>query len=255
MLAPWRWALGIVAAFAVMMLAGCANTPDKATWDAATYYEESRALIEDNTYSLAIDLYDELQLKYPYGEYSEKAWLDKAYAYFKIGRLTAAELELEEFLRNYPRHENADYALFALGYLHEAHLDNFMLRRVNEPSDIEMEKIEDALRDYDRLLRQYQDTPYRAQAITNITALTNIAATHHYRIAEYYIARDAWIAGLARAEFVVNAYPESAVAADAAALIVEAYRVLQLPDIAEDVAVFYADRYQNPTESAQIIPS
>ena len=217
-----------------LFLYGCTSIPDYDGTD-GELYTDAREKLELGDYSDAIEAYDFLQSKFPYGVFSEQAWLDKAYAWFLLDRNDTASLELREFLRNYPGHKHSDYAYFLLALLQEA--SNFSINNeyINDPARTDVSSVAEALRRYKIILEKYPDSPYVAPAKQRIPVLRNRLARHELYVANTYFDRKAWVASINRATNIIDTYPDTVHARYALYLLKDSYLELGLTDVAKDV--------------------
>ena len=66
----------------VLCLAACGFFGEKedetVSWDADRLYAEAREALDSGYYSDAVDLYQKLEARYPFGKYAQQALLDLA---------------------------------------------------------------------------------------------------------------------------------------------------------------------------------
>ena len=68
----------------VVLVGGCQSLKNpRKDWTAQRYYEEGKSALVDGKYQDAIELFQELESRYPYGRYSEQGQLEIAYAYYR----------------------------------------------------------------------------------------------------------------------------------------------------------------------------
>ena len=70
-----------------LVLAACSSTgPDKtADWSPGKLYGEAKLELNTGNYQAALDLYQKLSSRYPFGKYAKQGALDTAYAHWKNG--------------------------------------------------------------------------------------------------------------------------------------------------------------------------
>ena len=81
-------------------------------WDAETFYTKAKEELDDKDWSKAIELYQQLEARYPYGEYAEQAQLEIIYAYYKNDDREQALAAADRFIRLHPTHPSVDYAYY-----------------------------------------------------------------------------------------------------------------------------------------------
>ena len=104
-------------ALVLVLLSGCGNkeTVDELGQPAGEIYSEAKTAMDKNNYNKAIALYKQLQIRYPFGRYTEQAQLELAYSYYKSKQPENALSTLDKFIRTYPAHPNIDYAYYLKG--------------------------------------------------------------------------------------------------------------------------------------------
>ena len=105
----------VVAMF--LLVTGCASLDDDATkgWSAQRLYTEGMTELTNKNYTQAIQHFEKLEARYPYGPYAEQAMLETAYAYYKSDEMASAIAAADRFLRTYPTHPHVDYAYYLKG--------------------------------------------------------------------------------------------------------------------------------------------
>ena len=72
----------------LVTLSGCSifeDEPDRTRgWPVQRLYGEAKAALADGDYETAIDYYEKLEQRYPFGAFAQQAQLDVAYAYYKF---------------------------------------------------------------------------------------------------------------------------------------------------------------------------
>jgi outer membrane protein assembly factor BamD len=192
--------------------------------------------------------YKLLQTRYPFGRYTEQSMLDLGYAHYKAHQPENALSTLDRFIRTYPAHDNVDYAYYLKGLVNFEEnlgvLERIMPERVR---DRDQTAALDAFSDFSELLRRYPDSRYAADARQRMVFLRNNLAAYVVSVAEYYMRRQAYIAVVNRARYLLENYPGTPENAEALKLLHQAYGELNMPELADDAfAVLeanYPDNY------------
>lgn len=223
-------------------LTACKNLPQKIedgdpdSWSVERLYEEAKSELSDNDWGAAIDLYSELETRFPYGQYAEQSQIEKAYAYFKNSEPELATITVEQFIRLYPTHPKADYAYYLKGLINynEDHSLVGRLTGRDDLSDRDPERARNALSAFRDLVRRYPDSRYAGDAERRMAHLRNALAQHDLRVAQYYERRGAWVAVVNRARSVVENYETTPTVEDALGMMVRAYRQMGMESLAKD---------------------
>lgn len=222
-----------------LSLAGCG--PDKsqvdvtADWSVEKFYLTARAELAAENYLTAIEYYETLESRFPFGKYATQAQIDVAYAYYKFDEPDSAITALDRFIKLHPRNPSVDYAYYLKG------LVNFerggtVLDVISERdlSDFDRELLLAAYNDFRVLTDRFPDSKYATDAHKRMVFLRNELARSDLMIASYYASRDAWVAVTNRTKFILHNYQGSSVIKSALELQLRAYQALELEDLAHD---------------------
>ncbi len=101
-----------------LILAGCGATKEvdiTADWSAERFYSEARSELAKKNYLTAIEYYETLESRFPFGKYATQAQIDVAYAYYKFDEPDSAITAIDRFIKLNPRHPSVDYAYYLKG--------------------------------------------------------------------------------------------------------------------------------------------
>ncbi len=223
----------------VTVVNGCASLTQDSDptkdWSARQLYSEAKAALNDGGYEKAIDHFETLEARYPFGPYAEQAQLEVAYAYYKSGDADSAVAAADRFIKLYPRHRNVEYVYYLKGLIHFHHgsdtLDRYLRQDIAERDPT---KLRQAFAAFSELLNRFPTGKYAADARQRMVFLRNNLARYELRVADYYMRRKAYVAALTRAQYVLEHYQNTPSAADALEVVAAAYRKLGLNDLAAD---------------------
>lgn len=247
-----RWSL---VPLLVMLVAGCSGDvqPDDVTvnWSAEELYDQARVYLLDGGFAPAVDHYEKLIARYPYGPYAEQARMDLAYAYFRDGQPEAALDSIDRFIKLYPLHESIDYLYYLRGLVHFRR-DVSIFERIM-PQDASAREVVTARRAFDAfllMLKLYPESSYAEDARQRMIYLRNRLAGHEIHVANYYMKREAYIAVNGRARHVLETFPGTPAVPEALALMVKSYRMLGQDSLAADSMRLLKSNY--PEHSATL---
>jgi len=212
------------------LLVACSGNPEKPQEQTEKeYYEQASEALENNNYLVAVERLKELESRYPFGQYAEQAQLELIYAQYQTGDMDAVLASTERFIRLHPLHAQVDYAYYMRGLATydlgfsfvERYLPHELARRDQQP-------LQDAFNYFAELLSRFPDSPYNADARARMVYLNDRMASYQLGVAQYYMKRHAYMAAANRANKIVLNYQKTSSVADALALQVEAYRLLEL---------------------------
>ncbi|MFE8072806.1 outer membrane protein assembly factor BamD [Marinobacteraceae bacterium S3BR75-40.1] len=222
------------------LFTGCASTPEKVLPE-KTYYEQASEAMQSGNFNEASENLEALETYYPFGRYAEQAQLDLIYARYQNLDLEGSRRAADRYLRLHPQSEHADYALYVRGlasyYLDIGLAERYFALDVNARAPGEQRQ---ALRDFSKLLDQFPNSDYAPDARQRMIAIRNRLAGQELVAARYYIKRQAYVAALNRARYVVENYPQSPAVEDALTLMVELNRLLGMPRAADNALTMLA---------------
>lgn len=198
-------------------------------------YEQAQQNLKDESFQLAVKNLQLLEARYPFGPYAEQAQLEIIYAHYRNFEAEAAVAAADRFIRLHPQHLNVDYAYYIKGLANYAEGEGFLDRFL--PTDMTMRDPGPALQsfeDFGQLLYRYPDSNYAADAKARMVYLRARLARYEINVANYYFKRGAYLAAANRGRYVVENFPQTPANADALAVMVQAYQLLGMDDLADD---------------------
>lgn len=239
----------------ISLTAGCGLLPDKIDetkdWSAQKLYTEARDRLQSKNYEQAIDLYEKLEARYPFGRYAQQALLESAYAYYKYDEPDSAIATLDRFIKTYPRHPHLDYAYYLKGLANFNRGRNIVDKILpQDESERDPGAARDSFFDFQELVRRFPDSRYAEDAVLRMRHLRNNLAQHEVNVADYYMRRGAYIAAVNRAERVIKNFQNTPAVPGALDIMVRGYRKLGLDELAADTLRIYRLNY--PERAAKL---
>lgn len=226
-------ALAIVAVLAT----GCAGTEEE--FDLATNikdaYTDAQHAVDVGNYRKAIGIFEGLQARFPFSDFSTQIQLELAYAYYKDGRVEQAIDAADTFLRENPTHQRVDYATYIKGLAYfdrgQGWLERIFRKDINKrpPRDGEV-----AFSLFSRLVERYPASPYAPDAQQRMVYLKNRLAAYENQVAWFYIDRGAYVAALNRAKMAIETYNGAESGAESLEIMIVCYEGLGMMGLAED---------------------
>lgn len=219
----------------VLLLTACAGNPaDRRELTEAEYYREARKLLERKTYLNAIEQLEELEARFPYGDYADQAQIDLIYARYRSLDFPGATAQAERFIRTYPSHPHLDYVLYIRGLAH-FYMNQGMFDRLagSNKSVRDMTSMTQAFADFDELVRRFPDSDYAPDARSRMVYIRNTLAEQELVAARYYARRGAYIAAANRALHVIRHFQQTPAVEEAVAILGRSYQSLDQPQLAE----------------------
>lgn len=225
----------------MLSLSACSIFGDKEevkaeeNWGVERIYAEAKAALNIADYRTAIQYYEQLEARFPFGEYAQQALLESAYAHYKNDDPETAIATIDRFMRVYPLNENNDYALYLRGLV-SFNKDVGILEKYipRDESQRDPASAEDALNDFNTLIKRYPQSKYAEDAAQRIVYLRNRLAQHEINVANYYMRRTSYIAAANRARYVIENYPRTPAMPEALVIMAKAYKIMEMNDLSED---------------------
>jgi len=232
-------------AFLLVPLAGCGLLPEQGDptedWSASKLYSEAKEALDDGDYQQAIDYFETLEARYPFGRFAKQAQLEIAYAYYKFGESESAISAAERFIKLHPQHPHVAYAYYLKGLANFQRVEPGFVERwfgtnpvKRDPETLDAEPLRQAFEDFATLVQRFPDSAYADDARQRMVFLRDELAQHELYVAEFYMERGAYLAAANRARYVVEHYQKSNATPKALAMMVRAYRQLEMDDLADD---------------------
>ena len=243
-----RW---VSIALITAAVAGCAGrTPDEAA-DARPVedlYEEARTSLSNGSYTQAIDRFEQLVARYPFGTYAVQSQLMIIYAHYRAGQYESAIAAAERFRRMHPRNEHVAYTLYMSGVARQAKGPSGLADMLGVDETLrDPEPSRRAFSDFQELVEQHPDSEYVGDAKARMDEIRANLAAYELYVGRFYLEREAYIAAAKRARTVITRYPATPAVPDAMGMLAEAYRGLGLAPLDERVEE-ELQRLQEPPE-------
>ena len=229
----------VLALTASLTLSGCGFFGDKSdetkTWSASKLYAEAKDELSNGGYEKAIQYYEKLESRFPFGTYAQQAQMDTAYAYYKQGDQAQALAAVERFIKLHPNHPNVDYMYYLRGLINfndQLGILNFIARQDITERDPKASR--DSFDAFKQLVTQFPDSKYTPDAISRMKYLVNALAQYDVHVARYYMRRGAYLAAANRAQSSIKEYPDAPANEEALFILVKAYNAMGMNDLRYD---------------------
>ncbi len=220
-------------------VSGCGLLPEQIDetkdWSAQRLYAMAKSELSEGNYERAIQLFERLEARYPFGPYAQQAQLEVAYAYYKDNEPASAIAAADRFIKLHPNHPHVDYAYYLKG------LANFVEERGllaglgdQDMSERDPKAARESFDAFKELVTRFPDSKYTPDALARMRYLVNALASHEVHVARYYFKRGAYVAAANRGKYVVVHYPQAPALEEALYLMAMSYDRLELADLRDD---------------------
>jgi outer membrane protein assembly factor BamD len=197
----------------------------------------------------AVKKLEALNALYPFGVYSEEGSINLVYAYYENDQPEEALAAADRYLRLYPRGHYADYAYYLKGIVSLKQDLTWLQRKAGidlAPRDLANAK--EAYLSFNELISAFPDSVYAPDAIARIRYIRNLFAEKELSTAQFYYARQAYVAAINRASEVVVHYDGSPSVVPALAVMVKSYRKIGLTTQANNTLKILGASYPTSKE-------
>ncbi len=199
-------------------------------------YSKGIEALEEGDVIFAARKFNEVEILFPQSELAPKSSLMAAYSFYTQDYYEDTILELQRFLRIYPKDKNLDYAYYLLAISHYEQIvdekkDTFSILKAKEY--------------FEYIILNYPNTEYSLDATFKIELINDILAAKELYIGRYYIDKKKWIPAINRFKNVVNDYDTTIYVQEALFRLVEVYYLLGLNEEAKKYAKLLGYNYQS----------
>ncbi len=222
------------------LTAGCSLFDEKEvktddSWPVERIYSEAKSALESGDYTTAIKYYDQLEARFPFGNYAQQALLESSYAHYKNDEPDQAIATLDRFMRVYPLNPNMDYAIYLRGLVNFTRDIGIIEKYVpRDESQRDPGSARLALKDFRTLVKRFPKSKYAEDAAQRIVYLRNRLAQHEVNVAHFYMRRKAFLAAANRAKYVIENYERTPAVPEALTILSKAYKIMGLKKLSDD---------------------
>ncbi len=220
-------------------LAGCGLLPEQIdeskTWSANKLYGMAKENLAEGNFAKAIELFEKLEARFPYGPFAQQAQLEMAYAYYKDNEPISSIAASERFIKLHPNHPNVDYAYYLKGLANFIE-DQGLLASLGDQdmSERDPRAAREAFEAFRELTVRFPDSKYTADAQARMKYLVNALALHEVHVARHYFKRGAFVAAANRGKYVLEHYQQAPAMEEALAIMAQSYAKLGLDTPRDD---------------------
>lgn len=245
-----KYLLKLIALAMVASLSACGvfSEPldETKSWSAEKLYREAKDELSSGNYDKAIEHFEKLESRYPFGIYAQQAQMEVAYAYYRQNDQAQALAAVERFIKLHPNHPNIDYMYYLKGLINfndRVGLLNHLMKQ--DMSERDPKAAQDAFDSFKHLVTNYPNSAYAEDAHIRLKYLVNTLAQYEVHVANYYYRRGAYLAAANRAQTAVTKYPEAPAVEEALLVLVRSYDQLGLTDLRDDADRVFRKNFPN----------
>ena len=228
-----------------LLAAGCrSHRADDAKSGPEVIYARAQKAMKNSSYAEAIKQLEALQSRFPFSEPARQAQLDLIYVYYKSRQTEPAIDAADTFIRENPTNPRVDYAYYMKGLVYFERQANFLERYFNvDLSQRPPVNARKSFEAFDELIKKYPHSAYVGDSRQRMIFLRNRLADFELHVALYYMRRGAYVGALNRAKFCLENYDGAPAVRGSLKVLVDAYRALNMTDLAANAERTYAANY------------
>lgn len=221
----------------LLQLSACSSSDSRKaeeSWNEQRLYQTARKRLENKQFLRAVELLQLLEARFPFGAYAEQAQLEIIYAHYRSYEPEAAIAAADRFIRLHPQNPHVDYAYYLKGLAKYTEASGLFDRFL--PMDMSQRDPGPARESFNvfaQMLSRFPKSEYAADAKARMINLRNLLARYEVNVANYYFKRRNYIAATNRGRYVIENFPQTPAVADALAVMVQGYMLLNMPEQTE----------------------
>lgn len=237
-----------IVTFAFLLSACSALEPidETRTWSASKLYAEARDELSSGNYEKAIQHFEKLESRYPFGVYAQQAQMEVAYAHYRQGEQAQALAAVDRFIKLHPNHPNVDYMYYLRGLINfndKVSFLNFLSKQ--DLSERDPKAAREAFDAFKQLVDRFPNSIYADDSRARLNYLVNAMAMYEVHVANYYYRRGAYVAAASRAQNVVRDYSNAPAVEEALFIMVRSYDALGMPELRNDAERVFKQNFPN----------
>ena len=199
-------------------------------------YNEGLKALEEGDVLFAAKKFNEAEILYPQSDWAPNSALMAAYAYYTQDYYADVTVEIERFIRVYPKHKNLDYAYYLLAITYYEQI-------VDEKKDLQ--SILNAKNTFEIIINKFPNTEYALDAKFKMNLIDDILASKEIYVGRYYFNKKKWIPAINRFKTIIDDYETTIYVEEALHRLVEINYIIGLKNEAEKYANLLGYNYQS----------
>jgi len=181
-----------------------------------------------------IEFLEKAEKRFPNSPLAPQIKLNLAYAYKSFYRDEEAIAMLNKFILSFPNHPALDYAYYLKGVVTFKDRGIYEELTMQDISDRDVSQLDRSFQALRQMVRLFPNSEYADDAANRMTYLMNKISERELYVARYYMKKNAYVAALNRAKYVLENYPQSVHQEEALVISVSAYNKLGISDLEKD---------------------
>ena len=190
-------------------------------------YSEALNEFESQNYDLAVEKFNEIELKFPLSKEAIQSQILVAFVEYIRLEYDLAVLKLEKIIKRYPSYKDIDYVYYMKAICYYEQIENPEL-------DGKFNVL--ALQSFEETINHFPNSKYAKDSWQKIILLKENAAAKHMNVCIFYLNQKKYLAALKRYQKVIDEYSQSKYTPEALHRLVEIYYSLGMVEEAKKTA-------------------
>jgi len=179
-----------------------------------TAYNEGMVNLDNGDAFYAAKKFLESELLFPQSDWAAKSALMASYSYYLQDYFDEAIMNLDRYLKTYPKDKNIGYGKFLLAMCHYETI-------VDEKKDLQPLLV--AKSQFESVILDYPNTDFALDSKFKVGLINDILASKEMYLGRHYIKKEKWISAINRFKNVLNEYDTTIYTEEAVHRLVEIY--------------------------------
>ena len=199
-------------------------------------YGEGIKYLNDGDAFYAAKSFLNAELLYPQSDWAPKSALMAAYSYYIQDYYFEAIVNLERFIKTYPKDNRLYYAHYLLGMCYYEKIEG-------EKKDLQ--PLINAKKEFEFVINNYPDTDFALDSRFKIDLINDVLASKEMYIGRHYIKKQKWIPAINRFKIVLKDYEKTVYIEEAIHRLVEVHYKIGLISEAKKYGSLLGYNYQS----------
>ena len=182
-------------------------------------YNSGLELLKKKKFDEAIDQFTELEIQYPYSDWSARGQMLIGFSHYSNREYDEAILSLSKFTELNPDHPLVPYAMFLKGYSYYERIPDI---------ELDQEYSIRALEEFLELTNRYPNSKYKKKSFEIIKILRNHLSSKELLIGKFYQSKGNYLAAIKRYKQILKKYKRSVHTPESLFRLLESYTSIGL---------------------------
>ena len=182
-------------------------------------YNSGLELLKKKKFEEAIDRFTELEIQYPYSDWSARGQMLIGFSHYSNKEYDEAILSLSKFTELNPDHPLVPYAIFLKGYSYYERIPNI---------ELDQEYSKKALQEFLELTNRYPNSKYKKKSFEIIKVLRNHLSSKELLIGKFYQSKGNYLAAIKRYKQILKKFKRSVHTPESLFRLIESYTSIGL---------------------------